>query len=114
MPTKIQATYAQGQDVVLNVTLTAHHKGHFVFSACPIEYGEIPSQSCFDENKLIFVEDLIHGAVPDPNYPERAYIPPVNDPNYVPNYGTTEGFMELSYRMRLPPNLYGALVLIQW
>mmetsp|Transcript_23079 Transcript_23079/g.46713 ORF Transcript_23079/g.46713 Transcript_23079/m.46713 type:complete len:1317 (+) Transcript_23079:171-4121(+) len=114
MPTNIQATYFQGQDVVLNVTLTAHHKGHFVFSACPIEYGEVPSQSCFDKNKLVFVEDLLHGAVSDPNYPERAYIPPVNDPNYVPNYGTTEGFMELSYRMRLPPNLYGDLVLIQW
>ena len=110
MPTKIQATYTQGQDVVMNVTLTAHHKGHFVFSACPIIYGEIPSQECFDENKLIFVEDLLHGANFDPNYPERAYVAPVNIPDYVPNYGTTE----FSFNMRVPEDLYGDIVLIQW
>lgn len=71
MPTKIQAEYTQGQDVVLDVTLTAHHKGHFVFSACPISPGEIPTQECFDANQLTFVEDLLHGANYDPNYPGR-------------------------------------------
>jgi hypothetical protein len=43
MPTNIQATYTQGQEVILNVTLTAHHKGHFEFAACPISSGERPT-----------------------------------------------------------------------
>ena len=72
---------------------------------------------CFEQNKLTFVEDLIYGANYDQNYPHRAYIAPVNVPEnetYVPNYGTTEGLMDFSFKMRLPPNIYGDLVLIQW
>ncbi|KAL7527162.1 hypothetical protein ACHAWF_002061 [Thalassiosira exigua] len=114
MPITIQANYTQGQDVILNVLLTAHHKGHFVFSACPISPGEIPTQRCFDVNQLTFVEDLLHGANYDPNYPERAYIAPPNNPNYVLDVGSTSGVMEFSFKMRLPPNVYGDLVLIQW
>ena len=73
MPTKIQATYSQGQDIIINITLTAHHKGHFVFSGCPIVYGEVAGQPCFDQYKLTFVEDLLYGANFDFNNPERAF-----------------------------------------
>jgi len=116
MPTKIQATYTQGQEIVLDIVLTAHHKGHFVFSGCPISTGEVPTQDCFDQHKLTFVEDLLHDGNYDPNYPERAYLAPINSANYVPNMGagSIDGGMEYSYKMRLPPNLYGDLVLIQW
>mmetsp|Transcript_5231 Transcript_5231/g.9608 ORF Transcript_5231/g.9608 Transcript_5231/m.9608 type:complete len:307 (+) Transcript_5231:1-921(+) len=115
MPTRIQANYTQGQEVVLDVTLTAHHKGHFVFSACPINSpNEIPTQDCFDQNKLTFVKDLLHDANYDPNYPERAYIAPINDPNYTPDLASADGIMDYSFKMRLPPDLYGDLVLIQW
>ena len=114
MPTMIQATYTQGQDVILDVVLTAHHKGHFVFSGCPISPGEIPTKECFDKYPLTFVEDMLHDANYDPNYPERAYIAPVNDPNYVPVVGSTRTIMEYSFKMRLPSDLYGDLVLIQW
>eukprot|EP00581_Thalassiosira_minuscula_P005354 CAMPEP_0183742588 /NCGR_PEP_ID=MMETSP0737-20130205/64777_1 /TAXON_ID=385413 /ORGANISM="Thalassiosira miniscula, Strain CCMP1093" /LENGTH=1396 /DNA_ID=CAMNT_0025978175 /DNA_START=206 /DNA_END=4396 /DNA_ORIENTATION=- len=114
MPIKIQADYTQGQDVVLNVTLTAHHKGHFVFSACPIAPFEIPTQKCFDQNKLTFVEDLLYGGNYDPNYPERAYLAPVDDLNYAIDIGSSRGIMDYSFKMRLPPNVYGDLVLIQW
>jgi hypothetical protein len=73
---------------------------------------------CFAQNKLTFVEDLIYGSNYDPNYPQRAYIAPVNvaigDEVYVPNYGTTEGLMDFSFKMRLPESIYGELVLIQW
>lgn len=75
------------------------------------------SQECFGQNKLTFVEDLIYGANYDPNYPYRAYVAPVDvvvDGEYVPNYGTTEGLMDFSFKMRLPPNVYGDLVLLQW
>eukprot|EP00804_Cyclotella_cryptica_P014807 CCRYP_015026-RF/>CCRYP_015026-RF protein AED:0.11 eAED:0.11 QI:481/0.94/0.95/1/0.78/0.75/20/1173/1223 len=117
MPTNIQATFTQGQDVIVNVTLTAHHKGHFEFAACVISSGELPTKECFGQNKLTFVEDLIYGANYDPNYPHRAYIAPVDfvvDGQYVPNYGTTEGLMDFSFKMRLPSNVYGDLVLLQW
>jgi hypothetical protein len=114
LPTKIQATYNQGQDITLDVTLTAHHRGHFVFSACPISPGEVPTQECFDGNKLTFVEDMMYDANFDPNYPERAYIAPMNSPNYEPDYGSSLAVMEFSFKMRLPPDLYGDVVLIQW
>ena len=38
-----QATYLQGQDIVIDVTLTAHHKGHFEFAVCAIAEGEKPT-----------------------------------------------------------------------
>ncbi|KAL9180759.1 hypothetical protein ACHAXT_011212 [Thalassiosira profunda] len=113
MPTMIQANYTQGQDMILNVSLTAHHRGHFVFSACPIAPGEVPTQECFDANRLTFVSDMLHGGKYDPIYPERAYIAPP-DSNYVLDVGSTSGVMDFSYRMRLPANVYGDLVLIQW
>ena len=36
MKTNIQETYLQGQEIVVDVVLTAHHMGHFEFSAFPI------------------------------------------------------------------------------
>eukprot|EP00970_Alexandrium_tamarense_P000666 scaffold69_cov198-Alexandrium_tamarense.AAC.106 len=114
MPSKIQSTYTQGEEILVNVTLTAFHKGHFEFAVCPISYGEIPTKECFDSNKLTFIEDLTHGANYDANHPERAYLAPLNDPDYVPNYGTTLGLIDYSFKMRLPQNVYGDLVLLQW
>ncbi len=59
-----------------------HHKGHFTFK-CPISSGQQPTQACFDANRLKFISG--HGANFDPNYPDRAYIPPAppgtQDPN---------------------------------
>jgi len=109
MKNRPQAAYVQGQDVVLDVVLTAHHKGHFVFSGCPILRGEAPSQGCFDSNQLLFVEDLLHGAKRDPRHPERAYIAPFSRSN-----PSMEGVIRYSFKMRLPPGLVGDLVLIQW
>jgi hypothetical protein len=114
MAPSVQATYGRGQDVTVDVTLTAVHGGHFVFSGCPISPGEVPSQDCFDGHRLTFVEDLMHGATLDANFPERAYVPPNDDPSYVPDYTSSQAVMNLSFRMRLPPDLYGDLVLIQW
>lgn len=50
----------------------------------------------------MFVEDVLHHARRDPSYPERAYIAPEN-------FGTA-----YSFKMRLPEDLHGDLVLIQW
>mmetsp|Transcript_40066 Transcript_40066/g.58562 ORF Transcript_40066/g.58562 Transcript_40066/m.58562 type:complete len:216 (+) Transcript_40066:1004-1651(+) len=115
--TKKQEYYTEGQDVIFDVILTAHHKGHFVYKACPIDPQQIPSQSCFDEYPLIFIEDMLYGAPADLSYPHRAYLAPSSvagavyesssDPPSL--YG-----MKFSHKFRLPQGLKGNLVLIQW
>ena len=115
MQPNIQATWVANTEVVLDVTLTAHHGGHFVFSGCPISPGEVPTQECFDRNQLQFVSDELYGANLDVNYPERAYIAPVmNNPGYVIDTSSPNSVMEFSFKMKLPPALRGELVLIQW
>ena len=81
-------------------------QGHFVFSGCPIREGELPTQDCFDRNQLTFREDLLHSANYDPRHPERAYVAP-----YSLRLSGTDKY---SYKMRLPSNLQGDIVLIQW
>ena len=75
MPVNIQANLQQGQEYEFDAVLTAHHKGHFEYKACPIQAGEIPTQACFDLHPLEFVHDIFYNAPVDPNFPERAYIP---------------------------------------
>ena len=99
---KSQACYQPDQIIDLEVTLTAHHNGHFEFKMCPIKPFEAPTQACFDAYPLIFVNDTKYGATPDPNYPERAYIP---------NAAAGNTF---SYKYKLPAGLAGDLVLLQW
>ncbi|KAL7548412.1 hypothetical protein ACHAWF_011703, partial [Thalassiosira exigua] len=81
--------------------------------ACPISLWEVASQECFDQHPLIFVEDNIYGAVPDVNYPERAYLPPDDFPGIVEYQSDVPGKL-YSHKYRLPPGLTGSNVLIQW
>jgi len=111
MPKNIQALYNQGEEIDLESVLTAHHKGHFTYKACPIQGDELPTQACFDSNPLTFVRDNLYGAPPDPNYPDRAYIPLASHPRYVKD---SAGSYFHSHRYRLPANLAGQFVLIQW
>ena len=69
MPVNIQATFQQGQEIDLSAVITAHHKGHFEYKACPIQPGEVPTQACFDVHPLEFVQDKIYDAPKDTNYP---------------------------------------------
>jgi hypothetical protein len=88
----------------------------FVFSGSQIKEDELPTQDCFDKHRLTFVEDLVHGANRDPRHPKRAYAAP-----YVlhPMSRDLSGsFLTVpttySYKMRLPFELEGDKVLIQW
>ncbi len=67
----IQECYEEGSVIDVESVLTAHHKGHFELKACPVAPGEVPTQDCFDNHKLTFVEDKLYGAKLDPLYPER-------------------------------------------
>lgn len=113
MKARIQESYSQGDKIRVDVVLTAHHMGHFEFSACPIKHGEIPQQDCFDRYQLTFVKDLLYGGVADENYPERAYVAPMK---YSLKKSGDSYMNEVSYSflMQLPRDLHGDLVLIQW
>ncbi len=107
----IQACYAERDVVQLDVVLTAHHMGHFSYKACPIDAGEVASQDCFDSNPLTFVEDVLYGSLPDPDYPNRAYIPRADSALIQKDNG---GDYKFSHRFKLPEGLLGELVLLQW
>ena len=111
MPPDIQACYGEGDVIELDVILTAHHMGHFSYKACAINAGEVASQECFDSNPLTFVEDVLYGSLPDPNYPDRAYIPRV-DSGIIQKDNSDH--YKLSHRFKLPEGLSGDLVLLQW
>lgn len=111
-----QETYYAGQIIDVQVELTAHHKGHFIFKACPISNTTtIPTQECFDENPLLFVSDELYGAPKDVNHPERVYVAPETIQTKVLSDRT--GFrntMAFQYKLQLPNDVVGDLVLIQW
>lgn len=103
-----QAQYSQGQVIEVDVVLTAHHMGHFEFSACPIEAGGVATASCLEKYPLEFVSDPLYGAPKDTNYPYRAYIAP-------PAYSKTDSVGTFyRFQFKLPDNLSGNLVLLQW
>ena len=108
-----EATYHRGQEIDLDVVLTAHHKGHFEFYACPIVPGEAPTADCFHSHPLEFVADLLYGAPKDPNYPSRAYIAPSSYSGIVNDNTGVSGIL-YRFRMKLPDTAVGDLVLIQW
>ena len=95
--------------------VSSHHYGHFTYKACAISSTqEIPTQACFDANPLTFVEDLLYGAPIDQSYPERAYIAPVSHPNAQTETIAGQSGMRFSHKVRLPSDVSGNLVLIQW
>jgi len=106
----IQACYAEGDVIELDVVLTAHHMGHFTYKACAINAGEVASQECFDSNPLTFVEDVLYGSLPDPDNADRVYIPR-SDAAFIQK---DNGHYKFSHRFRLPEGLSGDLVLLQW
>jgi len=98
LPPNPEIVVEHGSRITLEVVLTAHHKGHFEFKACPM--SQSPIKECFEKYKLNFVRDELHGASLDPNYPERAYIPP-------------SGKL-FRYTLQLPQNLPSGNALLQW
>ncbi|KAL7473904.1 hypothetical protein ACHAXS_014267 [Conticribra weissflogii] len=120
MPLNVQAVYSHDEasgaaGVEVQVSLFGiDGGGHFEFHACPLTYPETPTEECFERYPLAFVEDEYYGAVPDAQYPERAYVPylgvfssngfsggwePVRDEHVGPGGGE---MMEFKYRLRFP------------
>ena len=124
MPTNIQGVYQEGAQIEVEVLVTTHHKGHFVFSICPIIASSessdsampIPTKECFARNKLTFLSDELYGAPPDPNYPERAYIAPATVPEWSNGLPGEQSVVGATYKMKLqlPMGVAGEVVLLQW
>ena len=98
----IQASYTSGQVITVNVEITVYHFGHFEFSICPAGASGTPTQDCFRTNKLNIVRDTVHNAPLDPNYPERAMLPPQS---FGKNY---------AYDVALPNNLPNGNYVLKW
>ena len=61
---------------------------------------ENPTQECFEQHPLEFIEDLSRNAPKDPNYPYRGmYAPDVQD---------------FVHKFRLPLGVTGERVMMQW
>jgi hypothetical protein len=112
MPPAPQARYLQGQEIEVDVVLTAHHKGHFEFSACPIAPGGVATASCFAQFPLTYVSDSLYQAPKDNNYPYRAYIAPLA--RAIPDSTSSPPGVFYRFRFKLPSNLSGELILLQW
>lgn len=101
LPPIIQACYAPGDEIELKTKLTVGHDGHFEYKVCPlVEAGGVASQDCFDRHKLEFVSDELYNMPKHDEYTERAYIP--------------WGVDTFKHRYRLPEDVEGDNVLIQW
>jgi len=100
MPWISQETYIEGEEITVKHFYTTHHYGHITLSACPL--GKDSTQECFDNpaNWLEFVRDESYGMPKDINHPERAYL--------------KRGPMDFTSVFKLPNNVIGEEVLIQW
>ena len=127
MPPNIQSTYTEGDIITVEVLITTHHKGHFVFSACPIiatslEYGskqpdnQHPTQECFDQYKLTLVEDTLYNANIDRRFPERIYLAPASVLQWANEGPSIQPVTGAKYKLQLqlPKGLHGEVVLLQW
>jgi hypothetical protein len=92
-----QGVFTEGQDIIIESTLSTNHAGHIDVFVCPD--GEASTQACFHEHPLVFVEDLLYGGPVDDQYPSRAYVSPASDFRHV---------------YRLPMGIHGSKVMLQW
>lgn len=100
MPWTSQATYVEGQEVLMSIELTTNHAGHAEIRACPMDEGDAAAtQECFDAHPLTFVRDVCYNGPVDTLYPVRGYFS-----NQVMHH----------FIYKLPPGLTGGKVLLQW
>ena len=99
MPWIPQGVYSAGQEIDIEIMLTANHWGHFELYVCPD--GNASTQDCFLRNPMTMVQDLKYNGPRDPNYPERGYL----------GSNRRETFR---FRYRLPDGVVGNRVMMQW
>ena len=80
--------------------------------ACPIpDDRSVPHQSCFDSFPLLFLQDETYPIMtPDNNFRARSYVYQGN----AQQYGSDPSGTRFSLKYKLPPNLNGERILLQW
>jgi len=111
LPPNPQIVVQRESRITVEVVLTAHHMGHFEFKACPM--NQTPNQQCFDNYPFRLVRDELYGTSPDPNYPERTYIPPLSYNDIQKDSSDMPG-TQFRYTLQLPRNLPAGNALMQW
>ena len=108
----VQAVYGAGDVVTLEWTVTTAHHGHAEASVC---CEAEPTADCLDAHPLAFVKDNLFDAPPDPAFPGRGYLAPVEAwGGTIPvNYTNGEG-QPFSMDFRLPAGVEGDRCLLQW
>lgn len=103
MPWDSQSEYLSGDEIRISFTLTVHHGGHIEVRACP--KGRESTFDCFENpaHALHFVRDVSYDIPADPINPERGYLA-----------GWREGYRDFVYDFKLPKDLHGEEVLLQW
>ena len=120
MNSNVQNVYREGEIISVEVLVTTHHKGHFIFSICPISADtvpmEIPTEECFANNQLMFMKDELYVAPIDEQYPKRAYIAPASVVQYTQAMEGVQPVVGAQYKMKfkLPEGVSGDVVLLQW
>jgi len=124
MPWTQVAEHVEGDTITIETVVRANHRGYFEIGLCAMDDSgmAIPSQDCFDANKLVLLEDVLYGGPVDEDYPTRAYLPPDHfDP--LPGYsGPVTGGQEIRdkdglltrHTFQLPPGVHGEKVYLQW
>eukprot|EP00542_Grammatophora_oceanica_P007762 CAMPEP_0194065442 /NCGR_PEP_ID=MMETSP0009_2-20130614/85466_1 /TAXON_ID=210454 /ORGANISM="Grammatophora oceanica, Strain CCMP 410" /LENGTH=839 /DNA_ID=CAMNT_0038718285 /DNA_START=108 /DNA_END=2627 /DNA_ORIENTATION=- len=125
MPWTQVAQYIEGQEITIETIIRANHRGYFEIGLCVMDGlgTDVPTQACFDANKLEMLEDELYGAPVDPAYPTRAYLPPDTNFQGAPGYGgPVTGGQEIKnkdglltrHRFKLPDGVHGDQVYLQW
>jgi hypothetical protein len=94
-----QATYSEGQEIIVESFIDTNHAGHIDVFLCPD--GADSTQNCFLNNPATMVEDLVDGGPNDPNWPGRGYL----------GLGQRRSF---KFKYRLPMGVKGDRVMMQW
>jgi len=99
IPWNPQATYVQGQDIIIESWIDTNHAGHIDVFLCPD--GSDSTQSCFLNNPATMVQDLTDDGPNDPAWPGRGYL----------GLGQRRKFQ---FKYRLPAGIKGDRVMMQW
>ena len=114
----VRATLTAGEELDVEFTITAHHKGHVEVGVCcldPQKTSAADMVSCFKDNKATFVRDEYYNAPVDEGYPKRGYIAPPSD-NILGTSSASTGYSDMPFKMvyKLPEGQSGDRCLLQW
>ena len=111
----VLSTFKEGDEITIEVVLTAHHMGHFEFFICNSDDLTYPqngiNQECLYRHTLIRAEENNPISPIDPKYPNRYYLEPLSCMEF-----QTDGYPGYRATMKyiLPNGLHCEHCVLQW